>query len=253
MRFSRTPPICGPPIVNANNLSTRIIAGKDFSYQIPALAFLVPQGGNTRQLSLQLKELSGTFLSKCWYSFNQGSQTISGLSYINLLASQLNSELVFSLKATHSCGQNKFSVATNLSLFIEKPTRHCLEIMFTFKASNSYKCEWIAVKRFSERVAEFYGFSLHQDILIVDYSNVSADVLSLTLAFANTQLSCTPCNYKAIANLTERIIYKEDMTMRTEFVSFMSPLFAVTSTQAIAVDPCVSTRTTTTPKATTPR
>ena len=239
--------------MNVNNISIHVIAGKGFSYQIPAMAFLIPQGGNTRQLSLQLTELSGTFPSKCWYSFDQGSQTISGLSYANLLASQVDSKLVFLLRATRSCRQSIFSVATNLSLNIEKPTRHCLEIKFTFKASSSYTCEWITVKRFAERVAEFYGFSLHQDILIVDFSNVSTNVFSLTLAFGNRQLSCTPCDFKAIANLTERIIAKEDMAIKAEFVSFMSPLFAVTLAQAIAVDPCVSIRTTTTPKATTPR
>ena len=235
----RTPVICQAPVINEPNPSTIIVAGKSFSYQIPELTFLIPQGGNTRQLSLTLTQLSNNFPSKCWYSFNQTSQTISGLTYKSLVANQLDTEFVFEVTATHSCGGNTYSVATNLSLNIPRPSKHCFEIMMSFKTPNNFNCEWVPVKMFADKVAEFYGFNSQQDIIILDYSKTSDNMFTVKMTFSTSKLRCEPCDFIALVNSTGRIIRQSEMTIRPEFVSFMSPTFTVTSAQAVAIDTCI--------------
>ena len=238
---------CKAPVVNKPNPSIDIAAGSTFAYKIPELTFVIPQGGNTRQLKLNLAKLSGPFPSKCWFSFDETSQTISGLTYTTLLANKPNAEMVFRMTATISCGQNTHSVATNLSLNIQKSVRHCFEMTFSFKTSNSFACEWAPVKMFAEKVAVYYGLTLHLDVTILNYSKISDTMFSIKIAFSKEKVRCDPCDFKALANLTRGIIQKSNTTIRPEFVSFMLPTFEVTSAQTFAVGTCGPVTTTSAP------
>lgn len=237
--YFRVPVICHAPIVNQPRPSVTLIAGKPFAYQIPELTFLTTEGMNTRHLSLKLTESSRNFPSRCWYTFDQVSQTISGLSFKSLLSSNQNAEFVFRMTAAITCGQKIFTAATNLSLIVHRPRRHCIEIAFAFKTATDYPCEWTPVKIFAEKVAQFYGFNLEQDFVILDYSKVSNDMFTVKMTFSSNKISCAPCDITNLVNLTSKIIQKSDMKVQPGFVHFMSPEFTVNSAAAVAEDSCV--------------
>ena len=163
------------------------------------------------------------------------------------MANKPYAELTFRITATISCGQNTHSVATNLSLNIQQSASNCFEMIFSFKTSNSFACEWSAVKMFADKVAEYYGLNIQQDIVILNYTKTSDTMFSVKMTFSNRKVRCNPCDFQALANVTGGIIQSSNNTIRREFVSFMSPTFEVTSAQTFGIGTCVPVTTTSTP------
>ena len=170
-----------------------------------------------------------------------------------MLADNMKADLVFQITATLLCGRRTYSAATNLSVNIKQPRSPCIEVVFSFKTLNSHFCEWVPVKMFVDKIAEFYGFSLHQDVLVLNYSRILDTSFSIKVTFSKRRISCDPCDFTALTNLTDRIMQKSNGTIRMEFLNFMSPTFAVTSVQVVAIGNCIALSTTSVPVPTTTR
>ena len=216
------------------------MAGNSFTFTIPESTFYDREDGNTRKLQLSLNITSPTTINtKCWFRFNSTSQTLDGLPYAALVGRREILKVNYQLTATDSCG---LSVADNISLILNKAQHHCFEMTIAFKTKTSYDCEWVAVKDFVEKLAAYYGFTVDRDISIIDYSRSKKfyNRLLVKLSFLQTIIKCSHCESKKIANITYKVLHKENSTVHRDFNSFLSPSFEAINVLITGVDACAA-------------
>ena len=214
-------------------------AGKSFEFVVPENTFYDKEDGNTRKLQLSLSSLPPNITSKCWYTFNSTSQSLTGLPYSALLGKKSVLRVNFHLIATDSC---YLSVAGNLSLILEKPSRHCFEMTISFRTQSTYDCEWIAVKEFVHKLAVYYGFDTKRDISVIDYARSKKfyDRFFVKLSFSQKIVKCDHCDPTQINNITYRVLHKENSTVHAKFNSALSPSFEAINVLITGVDACAA-------------
>ena len=217
--------------------ATKAVAGRVFSFLVPERTFYDREDGNTRMLRLNIS--TPDHLSKCWFTFNSTLQTLKGLPFTALVAKKQNAIVSFQLTATDTCG---LSVADNFSLILTKPDRHCFEMTIAFKTQKLYDCEWVAVNEFVNQVAMYYRFDVNKDIAVIDYarSKKFRDRLSVKLSFSQGIVKCDQCDSTEIANVTYRVLNRNNFTVNREFNEFLSPTFAAINVLTTGVDTCAA-------------
>ncbi|XP_065065220.1 uncharacterized protein LOC135691319 [Rhopilema esculentum] len=249
---STTPRVCQSPVQNIPNPVVSFTAGNVIAFVIPAMLFLDAEDGNTRQLQLQLTKSSINFPSKCWFAFNQTTQSISGLTYTNMLPSGQNTiSFVFTVTATDSC---QLSTSADVSFNIQVPGRSCFTMLFVFQTRITRNCEFVPAQQFAEKVAGFYGLRLNQDITVIDFSKVAGSntQFQVLIGFSSNVVSCQPCNFTALTELKNRIIETSTGSVKPEFINVVSPEFIVNSVAATGLDSCATQTTTSLPSTTLP-
>ena len=216
----------------------RIDTGTAFSYTIPEGTFFDKEDGNTRSLSLKLQPVTSGLPAKCWYSFDEAKQTFSGLSYDGLLNEIKSRNVQFSLLATDSCA---LTSSENFTMQLSRPSRHCFEVSFEFKTLNLHECEWIPVSQFIDRVSSYLGTNSSLDIRARNFSKIgtSKTMFQVNIAILPTKVACRPCDYRAISDLTDRLVDKSDKSLKADFKNFMSPIYNVTKAKASGTNACV--------------
>ena len=233
--LSRT--TCEAPMLANKIQPLGFITGLPFSYIIPDQTFNDKEDGGTRSLSLTMQPNSGNFPLTCWYIFNQTSQKVHGLPYNDFLSGASSLTLTFKLTATDSC---LLSAMDNVSIDFQRPSKHCFEMMFTFKTAKTYSCEWIPVKMFVDKVASFYGLSNLSDIGVVSYSKAdnNNDMFHVKMSLSQRKVRCEPCDFIKISDMTGRVLRTSDNTIRSEFNNFIFPMFTATNITAAGIDSC---------------
>ena len=238
LHFHRKPS-CQAPVVLRNMLPVESTAGKSVEFVVPENTFYDMEDGTTQKLQLSLNSLLPNITSKCWYTFNSTSQALTGLPYSALLGKRNILRVNFKLIATDSC---LLSVADNLSLVLEKPSRHCFEMTISFRTQNTYDCEWIAVKEFVHKLAIYYGFDMERDISVIDYARSKKfyDRFLVKLSFSQKIVKCDHCSPTQINNITYRVLHKENSTVHAEFNSALSPSLEAINVLITGVDACAA-------------
>ena len=216
-----------------------LVAGKRLIFAIPEQTFYDQEDGTTQNLQLSLNITSPIIIKKCWFTFNSTSQILNGLPYAALLGKKDNLRVDYQLTATDSCG---LSIAENMSLILKKPARHCFEMTIAFKIQSAHDCEWIAVNDFVAKVAAYYGFNVDRDISVIDYARSKKfyNRLVVKLSFSQRIIKCDHCDSTKIANITYKVLHKENSTVHSNFSSFVSPSFETINILITGVDTCAA-------------
>eukprot|EP00794_Sanderia_malayensis_P014054 gene14054-15515_t len=238
-----------PPTVTSKITQLNIsICGGFYTFRIPANTFYDTEEGNTRKLTLNLRDGNNQQLSlNSWIQFNRTSQTITAYATATLLSSQSISGYLFNMVATDTSQLSALN-SFNIKLYGPAKVLKDCQIRITFSTHSSLSSASNNALSHVVLTGLASYFNIHtSNIGLVDFIRQSNTLFTVAWSYCSTSymkyVSATssshiPVDYKGLVTKILMNLFKTDRkTVQTGFYFAFNKL-TVLSVQTVFTGSC---------------
>ena len=229
-------PDTSPVIVNSIGVVFTLV-GRFFTYQIPYDTFYDKEDGWTTNLKLTCHYATGTPLPRAlWVSFDNATQTLSGLAFVEDYSAQGTAGVRLEIIATDRSGNSARDV---FNVYIQNPIA-VLQFSISARISTSYTTflmDGSLKRKLFKKIIDFYNATAR------NFHAISLRNGSAIFSWSDISIAGDTCNTSAIRNNLNKIQLPSG-SPTSEFSQALLPEFPLLSLNMSYQGVCVSPTTT---------